>query len=53
MTGFMVQMVSGDVSNFGVEYSSMYAVAAMLFILTMLLTVLGQQVRKRFREAYE
>ncbi|MAR10583.1 MAG: phosphate ABC transporter permease subunit PstC [Blastopirellula sp.] len=53
MTGFMVQMVSGDVSNFGVEYSSMYAVAATLFILTMLLTLLGQQVRKRFREAYE
>lgn len=53
MTGFMVQMVSGDVSNFGVEYSSMYAVAAMLFVLTMLLTLIGQQVRKRFREAYE
>src|SRR5690606_19795357 len=32
MTGFMVQMALGDVSNFGVEYLSMYAVAATLFV---------------------
>ncbi|HZW10963.1 MAG TPA: phosphate ABC transporter permease subunit PstC [Phycisphaerales bacterium] len=53
MTGFMVQMALGDVSNFGVEYFSMYAVAAMLFALTMGFTLLGAHVRRRFREAYE
>ena len=52
MTGFMVQMALGDVSNFGAEYLSMYAVAAMLFVMTLTLTVIGGLVRKRFREAY-
>ena len=52
MTGFMVQMALGDVSNFGPEYSSMYAVAATLFVMTFSLTVIGGQVRRRFREAY-
>ena len=52
MTGFMVQMALGDVSNFGSEYSSMYAVAATLFVMTFTLTVIGGQVRRRFREAY-
>lgn len=53
MTGFMVQMALGDVSNFGVEYFSMYAVAATLFVITFLLTILGAVIRKRFRETYE
>jgi phosphate transport system permease protein len=53
MTGFMVQMALGDVSNFGPEYSSMYAVAAMLFVMTLVLTVIGHLIRKRFREAYQ
>ncbi len=53
MTGFMVQMALGDVSNFGVEYYAMYAVAAMLFAVTFAFTVLGDVIRKRFREVYE
>ena len=53
MTGFMVQMALGDVSNFGIEYYSMYAVAAMLFALTLGFTVLGGYIRRRFREVYE
>ncbi len=53
MTGFMVQMALGDVSNFGAEYSSMYAVAAVLFLMTFALTILGHQIRKKFREQYE
>ncbi len=52
MTGFMVQMATGDVSNFGPEYLSMYAVASTLFVLTFVLTVIGGQVRRRFREKY-
>lgn len=53
MTGFMVQMATGDVSNYGTEYYSMYAVAATLFVMTMTLTLIGNVVRRRFREAYE
>jgi phosphate transport system permease protein len=53
MTGFMVQMALGDVSNYGVEYLSMYAVAFILFVCTLLFTVVGALIRKRFREVYE
>jgi len=53
MTGFMVQMASGDVSNYGTEYYSMYAVAFTLFVITLVLTMIGNVVRKRFRETYE
>jgi len=53
MTGFMVQMALGDVSNYGVEYYSMYAVAAMLFVLTLCFTLFGNWIRRRYREVYE
>ena len=53
MTGFMVQMALGDVSNFGVEYLSMYAVASTLFVITFTLTIIGQIIRRRFRETYQ
>jgi phosphate transport system permease protein len=53
MTGWMVQMFKGDVSNFGAEFYSSYAVAAMLFVLTFLITLAGARVLKRFREVYE
>ncbi|MFP4144152.1 MAG: phosphate ABC transporter permease subunit PstC [Phycisphaeraceae bacterium] len=53
MTGFMVQMALGDVSNFDITYRSMYAVAATLFVITFSLTVIGQIIRKRYREEYQ
>jgi len=53
MTGFMVQMAGGDVSNYGTEYFAMYAVAFTLFVITLALTMIGNAVRRRFREAYE
>lgn len=53
MTGFMVQMAGGDVSNFGTEYFSMYAVAFTLFLITLSLTMVGNVVRRRYRETYE
>jgi len=53
MTAYMVQIFLGDVSNFGVEYLSSYAVAAMLFVLTLIVTLLGYRIRATFREEYE
>jgi phosphate transport system permease protein len=52
MTGYMAQVVGGDVSNFDVEYYSLYAVAATLFVITFTLTAVGQWIRKRYREVY-
>lgn len=53
MTAYMVQIFLGDVSNFGAEYYSSYAVAAMLFVMTLGLTIIGTRILKRFREEYE
>ncbi len=53
MTGYMVQIFLGDVSNFGAEYYSSYAVAAVLFLMTLLMTLIGHRVRVRFRQVYE
>ncbi len=53
MTAYMVQIFLGDVAALGVEYRSSYAVAAMLFLMTFILTFLGSRVLARFREVYE
>lgn len=52
MTGYMVQMFTGDAPHGSVEYYSSYAVAGTLFVITLGLTILGNQVQKRFREKY-
>lgn len=53
MTGYMVQIFLGDVSNFGPEYYSAYAVAAVLFIMTLMLTAIGHVIRVRYQQVYE
>jgi phosphate transport system permease protein len=53
MTAYMVQIFLGDASQLGVEYSSAYAVAATLFVMTFLITVVSHRVLLRFREEYE
>ena len=53
MTAYMVQIFLGDASNFGPEYLSCYAVALVLFLMTLALTILGHRIRLRFREVYE
>jgi phosphate transport system permease protein len=53
MTAYMVQIFLGDAPAFGVENLSSYAVAAVLFTLTLGLTVLGNMLLHLFREEYE
>ena len=53
MTGYMVQIFLGDAPAGGVEYQSAYAVAAMLFLLTLSLAWIGGMVLRRFREEYD
>lgn len=53
MTGYIVQIFLGDASNFGPEYLSSYAVAGTLFLITFVLTLIGNRVRVRFQQQYE
>jgi phosphate transport system permease protein len=52
MTGYVVQIFLGDAEANSVEYQSSYAVAGVLFLMTLAITWLGTWVTKRFREVY-
>jgi phosphate transport system permease protein len=53
MTGYMASAAFGDTDTFDVVYYSVFAVGALLFFMTLALTLAGQFVRNRFREAYQ
>lgn len=53
MTGYIAQMAKGDPARQSPEYLTLYAVGATLFVLTLILTLIGQWIRKRFRETYD
>lgn len=53
MTGYMVQIFLGDAPAFGVEYLSSYAVATVLFAITLCMTLAGNLLLRAFREEYE
>jgi len=53
MTAYMVQIFLGDAPATGVEYKSSYAVASTLFVITLVITMIGQWVLRRFREEYD
>ena len=53
MTGYMVQIFTGDAPATGVEYKSSFAVAMVLFLMTFTLTFTGYKILSKFREEYE
>ncbi len=54
MTGFIVETINSESVVPGtLSYYSIYAVAAVLFLITMLITIIGQIIRNRYREVYQ
>lgn len=53
MTAYLVQVSLGDTPSGTLTYKSLFAVAATLFTLTLMLNVLASKVMKRFHEEYE
>jgi len=54
MTGFIVETFKSEsVVPGSIGYYSIYAVAAVLFVITFLLTLIGQIIRMKYREVYE
>jgi phosphate transport system permease protein len=53
MTGYMLQVGSGDVGRGTIKYQSLFAVGAMLFMMTLTLNIAAQALVARFREEYE
>ena len=52
MTAYIVQVSLGDTPHGTLEYNSIFAVGATLFVVTQLLNVLALRVLRRFREVY-
>jgi phosphate transport system permease protein len=53
MTAYMVQIFLGDAPATGIEYRSSFAVATVLFAITLGLTFVGNLVLRAFREEYD
>ncbi|MFO0837302.1 MAG: phosphate ABC transporter permease subunit PstC [Phycisphaerae bacterium] len=53
MTGYIVQVASGDTDYRSTAYYSIFAVGATLFLITLAINLVAQRVLARFREAYD
>jgi phosphate transport system permease protein len=53
MTGHIVRISGGDLSYGSIDYNSLFAIALMLFVMTLILNLISQQIIRRFREVYE
>ena len=52
MTAFIVQISTGETSQGSVQFQSLFAVAAVLFTMTLVLNLISNRVVSRFRTAY-
>jgi phosphate transport system permease protein len=52
MTGHIVRISGGDLSYDSIDYDSIFAIAFLLFIMTMVLNLISRWVVQRFREEY-
>jgi phosphate transport system permease protein len=53
MTGHIARISGGDLSYNSIDYNSLFAIALMLFFVTLVLNLISQWVINRFRERYE
>jgi phosphate transport system permease protein len=53
MTGHIARISGGDLSYNSIDYNSLFAIALMLFLVTLVLNLVSQWVVGRFRERYE
>ncbi|RJP53686.1 MAG: phosphate ABC transporter permease subunit PstC [Anaerolineaceae bacterium] len=53
MTAHIARISGGDLSYNSVDYNSLFAIALMLFLVTLVLNLISQWVISKFREQYE
>ena len=53
MTSYIVQVSLGDTPAGTIEYKTIFAVAALLFVITLGMNVIAHRVLRRFQEVYE
>jgi len=53
MTGHIVRISGGDISYQSIDYTSIFAIGMVLFLMTLSLNIFSRSVSARFREVYE
>ena len=53
MTGNIARISGGDLSYGSLDYTSLFAIALMLFLVTLVLNLISQAIINRFRQRYE
>ena len=53
MTGHIARISGGDLSYNTIDYTSLFAIALMLFLITLILNLISQGIINRFRQRYE
>ncbi len=53
MTAYIVAVSLGDTPHGTIEYSTIFAVGALLFAMTLVMNIISHKVLQRFREVYE
>ena len=53
MTAFIVHRARGEVDHFSTEFNSLFAVAGVLFFITLSMNIIAQQVLQRYRQVYQ
>jgi phosphate transport system permease protein len=53
MTGHIARISGGDLSYNSIDYNSLFAIALMLFLVTLILNLASQAIINRFRQRYE
>ena len=53
MTSYIVDVMTGEVVSGSTVEKSLYAVALVLFIITMMMNLISQWVLSRYREVYQ
>lgn len=53
MTAYIVQVSTGDVPTGTIQYYSLFAVGALLFVITLGANVIANRIMRKFREVYE
>ncbi|MCG8346981.1 MAG: phosphate ABC transporter permease subunit PstC [Chloroflexales bacterium] len=53
MTGHIARISGGDLSYNSIDYTSIFAIGLLLFLITLTLNIISRYIVKRFREVYE
>jgi phosphate transport system permease protein len=53
ITGYIASISGGDISYDSLDYTSIFALGLFLFLFTLVLNLISQQISRRFREVYQ